>query len=184
MEQRSLVTGDAPALRRTRRRGRNGLIALLAALSLIVCASPIAYIAYVFPTPAKYARAIEHGRRTIPLARQFEERFPTCEHFISYYTGSFGSPQWNSEVVLDGRIRIMVQFAIRVTRGGREVEAVGKPEFVGYEFTTQIQSDGRRYETPGERGRQFDEQRWGRFFRGELTLDELIRSTSADPSTD
>jgi len=76
-----------------------------------------------------YERAIRAGRKSIAAAQQFESRFPTARHSITYFTGTHGQPTWQSKAGVGGRYIITMTLPIKVNRFSGTVVAKGEPKF-------------------------------------------------------
>jgi hypothetical protein len=87
-------------------------------------------------------RAIASGQK-IEFIRQFEERFPAAEHFISYYTGTHGPPTWNSHAGIHGRYVLSLQMPIELGGPGRgRVLSHGTPTFYLLEIVEIHEASG------------------------------------------
>ena len=83
-----------------------------------------------------YERALESGKANIPWVRDFMRLFPGTRNSFSYYTGQFGSPNWNSEVALYRRYVFTMQVPVTFDWSRTRVVGWGKPTFVLMESTT------------------------------------------------
>lgn len=79
--------------------------------------------------------AIRNGQAEIPAIAEFVELYPNATHFISYYTGQYGQPRWNSEVGLYGRYVLTVQCSIEFDWTRRHIESHGPLTFYLQEIT-------------------------------------------------
>ena len=73
--------------------------------------------------------AVANAIKSEPHVAAFDRLFPTAEHSISYYTGQYGQPRWNSTQLLYGRYELAMQFDIDIDRSGTQVTAIEPPHF-------------------------------------------------------
>src|SRR5688572_14481614 len=59
-----------------------------------------------------YDLAISNGKKSIPVVVEFHRLFADAVSSISYYTGEYGDPEWNSKAGLYDRYILTVQFKI------------------------------------------------------------------------
>ena len=79
-------------------------------------------------TEKEYSQAIFNAQSDLPLAHEFASLYPLREEFISYFTGKYGQPKWNSKIGLHGRYIVTMQFPIQVN--GSRLQQIGEPEFL------------------------------------------------------
>lgn len=120
-----------------------------------------------------YQAAIAYGAARDPLVQEFSSAFPSASHSISYYTGQFGAPQWNSEVVLNDQIQVTMTFPIALSKGGREFTRTSSPTFVALKFKSTTTTTGQVVRDTIAGGIPFGLAKWRRFVTGELSLDRL-----------
>ena len=75
------------------------------------------------------AAAIANAVKSEPSVVAFERLYPGSEHFISYYTGSYGQPRWNSKTLIYDRYELKMQFDIDIDPAGTTVTAIEPPQF-------------------------------------------------------
>jgi hypothetical protein len=78
---------------------------------------------------ANYKQAVANAVKSEPNVAAFERLFPGSEHFISYYTGAYGTPKWNSKALIHGRYILTMQFDVAIDSGGTKVTAATSPQF-------------------------------------------------------
>jgi hypothetical protein len=88
--------------------------------------------------------------RQEPSARRFNELFPDSRHFISYVTGHYGPPTWNSATKLYGRYKLQMSASLQIDRQQLTATFSSPPTF----HLTEVASisrlpDGRDYVTYG-----------------------------------
>ncbi len=81
-------------------------------------------------TSRDYKRAVEDGQKTIPYAKEMIALFPGSKSFISYYTGDFGTPTWNTEVGIFGRYILTLQTKITFDATRTAIQSFEDPLFV------------------------------------------------------
>ncbi|CAN0460093.1 unnamed protein product, partial [Ectocarpus fasciculatus] len=75
------------------------------------------------------ASAVANTVKSEPNVTAFERLYPGSEHFISYYTGTYGQPRWNSTTLIHDRYELTMQFDIDIDRAGTNVTAIEPPQF-------------------------------------------------------
>lgn len=93
------------------------IVPLLTALTLSSC------------NPRAQSAAVANGKAEIEVAREFNSLFPETQNFISNYSGSNGTPRWNSKVGLHGRYVLSVHFDIRFDQSRTHPERDGEVSF-------------------------------------------------------
>ena len=123
---------------------------------------------------------IADAQATVQTVQEFDETFPAGVHFISYYTGQYGRPGWNSEVGLYGRYVLTMQAAIDLNAMRSRIVRFGVPAFTVLEVTTvELLPDGRADIRYGAQQR-FGPREWSRL----VTSHGDLRSIGLNPITD
>ena len=91
-----------------------------------------------------YARTVSNAVASDPTVSSFATLFPHADHFISYFTATYGQPRWNSKVVLHGRYVLTMQFQIDIDRDASQIHARTQPSYTLVEVAAiQRDQDGR-----------------------------------------
>ena len=129
-------------------------------------------------TPANYSKAVTDGLQSIQSASEFDALFPNAEHSISYYTGEYGRPAWNSQAGLHGRYIISLQVYITFDRRGRKIASQQIPTFVLVEVSSiDLQTRATRYNPESEL--RFGKAKWREFVESGGDISVLV----AEPNT-
>lgn len=108
---------------------RTVTIAVMAAVAL--CAS-ISWYALFGGSPE---RVIARAKVAFPEVTEFDHLYPGSEHFITYFTGTYGRPVWNSHIGLDGRYTLTMQAPIKLNRIRTRIVEFGTPTYYVVEAT-------------------------------------------------
>ena len=142
--------------------------------ALLVFAALIAFAILKIPTLngmlGGHRAAVHHGVHTIPFAREAEDRFEPTQHFISYYTGRYGPPTWNTKFGLYGRYVITIQAKVEFDRTRRRIVSFESPTGYVHEVSS-IKDRTIRYHS--ESGRKLDEEQLMRFIEADGDLELL-----------
>ena len=137
---------------------------LLAALMVAGCSdAPI----------GNYPKTISDGLTSVPFAAEFAALFPQARHTISYFTGEYGPPTWNSETGIANRYVLTMQIPVTLDRTACRVTSYGTPHFSLNEITAvSLLPDGRRFMTSHGRNIEFGVSEWQSFRerRGDLSV--------------
>src|SRR5262249_10875434 len=87
-------------------------------------------------TKASHDLALADGKQSISYVREFTQLFPQGKHFISYYTGEYGNPTWNSKAGLHGRYVLTLQTPIPFDATRTKVVSYGQPSFLLVEVSS------------------------------------------------
>ncbi len=87
-------------------------------------------------------RLTESAPKDVALVREFAEMFPDSIHSVSYYTGQYGDPTWNSVAPLDKRYTLTMQMKITISRDGTRVLDHEEPHFYLVEIRDIRAGDG------------------------------------------
>ena len=80
-------------------------------------------------TPSTMATAVSNTVKSDHNVISFERLYPGSEHFISYYTGTYGQSRWNSKTLIHGRYELTMQFDIDIDRAGTTLTSIEPPQF-------------------------------------------------------
>ncbi len=70
---------------------------------------------------ASHAAAVSNGLVVMPQAKEFASAFPGSAHYISRYSGDFGSPTWQSQTVVGGRFLLSLSIDIELSTDRKTV---------------------------------------------------------------
>jgi hypothetical protein len=122
----------------------------------------------------RYDQALQSGFETIPYTKQFSTLFPDSNNFISYYTGEYGTPTWNSKVGLYGRYVLQLQITITLNEPRSKIGGYGEPEFFLKEVERiSINSDGRAVILYGPTQKRFGKKEWKKIVENKGDLSAL-----------
>jgi len=76
-----------------------------------------------------YDLAIANGGKSIPSVIEFHRLFADEVSSISYYTGEYGDPEWNSKVGLHERYILTMQFKIELDDTRTKISKFEEPRF-------------------------------------------------------
>lgn len=145
----------------------NFLIAGVSAVLLLAAAA-------AFLRMGRDGGAVSSGRATIPHVQQFERLFPGSLHSISYSTGEYGPPTWNSKAALHGRYVLTMQMPLEISRERRSrIVSHGKPTFYLMEIKSVANTpDGRVEVLSGPTHATFGPAEWDKIVRsgGDLSV--------------
>jgi len=82
------------------------------------------------------AATVSNTTATEPNVKAFNSLFTKTTNFISYFTGDFGQPRWNSIAGIHGRYELTMQFDVDVNRTNSTLRSKTDPQF----FLVEIQS--------------------------------------------
>lgn len=82
-------------------------------------------------------KAEKNGLKEIVYAAQINELFPDATHFISYYTGEYGTPTWNSTMDLYGRYVFTMQCEVEFDADRLHIISHEPPIFYIHEMWEQ-----------------------------------------------
>ena len=74
-----------------------------------------------------YTKALESGKKDIPVVAQLVKLFHETRSFISYYNGKVAPPRWNSIVGLHGRYGLALQMGISLNESRTSVIDSNEP---------------------------------------------------------
>ena len=80
-------------------------------------------------THANMQIAIADTMKNEPYVADFNRFYPDAENFISYYTGDYGDPSWNSTVTIDGKYVLTMQYGLTVGKTGKTTRRDTDPHF-------------------------------------------------------
>jgi len=80
-------------------------------------------------THANMQAAIADTIKNEPYVSDFDRLYTNADHFITYYTESYGDPIWNSKVLIDNHIELTMQFDINIDMSGKRVTRTSEPRF-------------------------------------------------------
>ena len=123
-------------------------------------------------TQADYDIALKNGTASLDVAREFNALFPDSNNFISYYTGQYGDPRWNSKVGLHGRYVLTVQFDLKFDSSRHMPARTSDPEFYLVEASQLDRTpDGRLSISYSDNQIRFGMEDWKKLIaaRGELS---------------
>ena len=108
-----------------------------------------------------YAMAVASGRR-LEWVRQVDRLFPNAEHSISYYTGEFGKPRWNSKLPLYGRYVLTADVEITLDEPRTKILRHAQPKFYLVEIAriTEDPKTGQTTIQNGETEAEFGLDEW------------------------
>ena len=86
-------------------------------------------LVWVVGPPFSQSRVVASGRATMVPVQQFERLHPGASHFVSYLTGTHGTPTWNSVAGLYGRYELTMQVPVRLNAMRNGVASYGQPVF-------------------------------------------------------
>jgi hypothetical protein len=111
---------------------------------------------------ATYKQAVANAVKSEPNVMAFEKLYPNSEHFISYFTGTHGTPRWNSKALIHGRYVLTMQFDVAIDSSGTQVTAASPAQFVLVEVSsvTTPPSGQTSVSYDGTSQRQFGVQEW------------------------
>jgi hypothetical protein len=109
-------------------------ISLMVILTGVACV--LSFSGCPVRTPETYEKAIQLGRKDILAVRQVERLYGAGYHFITYYDGRYGTPEWNSQVGLFKRYILQVSVPITVDHSGTHVTPQKEPRFYVWEKTS------------------------------------------------
>jgi len=110
-----------------------------------------------------YDLALAHGRESVPVVKEFNRLFTQASNWISYYTGEYGNPEWNSKVGLHDRYILTMQFKIEFDDTRTRIINFEEPRFDLVEVETiSYQPDGTYKITYGTQQVRFDITEWKR----------------------
>jgi hypothetical protein len=76
-----------------------------------------------------YDLAIANGKKSIRIVIEFHRLFADAVSSISYYTGEYGDPEWNSKVGLYERYILTMQFKIELDDKRTKIIRFEEPRF-------------------------------------------------------
>lgn len=76
-----------------------------------------------------YKLAVADGVKNVPVVAEFNRLFDGANNSISYYTGEYGSPEWNSKVGLYDRYVLTMQAKIELDEARTGIVSFGEPRF-------------------------------------------------------
>src|SRR5436190_2232922 len=79
--------------------------------------------------PFSYSRSIESGTASIRYVQEFQRTFPNSSHSISYFTGTHGSPTWQSEALVHERYTVTMVMPIRLNSLRNRISSFDQPQF-------------------------------------------------------
>lgn len=91
-----------------------------------------------------YEDALESGRKTVPVVREFNQAFSSANNFISYHVGG-GKPVWNAKAPLYDRYVVTLKVPVTLSEDRRSVIDYGAPEFRIVEVTEITNRGSIRY---------------------------------------
>ena len=127
------------------------------------------------------SHVVADAKLSVKEVREFESLFPGSNHWISYYTGYYGHPQWNSEVGLFGRYVLTMQAEVDLNLVRSRIVRFATPTFLLVEVSTvETLPDGRTATTYSGLQRDFGLVEWDRLVRASGDLKVL----GFEPKTD
>ena len=119
-------------------------------------------------TEADYDIALTNGIASLDVAKEFNALFPDAHNFISYYTGQYGQPHWNSEIGLYGRYVLSVQFDLKFDSSRHIPSRSSEPEFFLVEVSSLERTpDGRLSISYSENQIRFGSAQWEKLLSAE-----------------
>lgn len=152
--------------------------------SLFICFLIAGLTACNNRAPLTQEAAVANAIKTEPNVAMFERLYPGAEHFISYYSGAYGQPHWNSSTLIHGRYELTMQFDVHLDRSGAKATAIEPPHFwLNERHHVQRLPDGRlniSYAPNG--GTEFGVDEWGKLIASSGDLRVLnIREIDESP---
>jgi len=81
------------------------------------------------------AAAEANGVARIAEVTEFVSLYPEARHFITYYSGTKGDPQWTSHVGIHGRYVLEMKFKIDFDTTRTQPTRISEPEFLLLEIS-------------------------------------------------
>jgi hypothetical protein len=94
---------------------------------VVAACAAVAVVIRVVGVPFSHARAVASGRAVMVPVQQFEQLHPGATHFISYLTGTHGTPTWNAVAGLYGRYELTMQVPVTLNACGTRSCRTGSP---------------------------------------------------------
>src|SRR5579864_1206190 len=113
---------------------RHRRLAIIVAPLAVVCLAAVGL--RLAGVPYSYSQTIRSGDAAIPYVAEFNALFPKSDRFISHFTGTNGTPTWNSEAELYGRYVLTMQMQISLNRLHNRITSCSKPTFFLEEVTS------------------------------------------------
>jgi hypothetical protein len=121
----------------------------------------------------RYNAAITSGTHGEAYPGQFNQLYPNCVNFISYYSGQIGTPSWTSTAGLYQRYLLTMQVPIRLNAARTKVVAADNPKFYLDEFlsvtpgkvTVTFGANGQISTSGRNRIATFEAGQWSRLFK-------------------
>lgn len=135
------------------------LLVATAALVLLV------YLWWRFAPSVTSGPLIRHTRSTNTYVRQFDELFPDADHFVSYYTGIYGTPIWNATVLVGGRFEVTMQAKMELNSSRSRAVSFAEPAFYVVEIVSRNLSPSGRTEVSGRSITSFGPAEWEQLVR-------------------
>ena len=110
-----------------------------------------------------YPKTITDGLTSIPHSAEFASLFPQARHTISYFTGEYGSPTWNSKAGIADRYVLSMQIPVTLDRAAGRVTSFGTPQFYLNEVTAVSQLSDARFQISYGRNIRFGVPEWQAF---------------------
>ncbi|MGB0766238.1 MAG: hypothetical protein ACPGYV_00855 [Phycisphaeraceae bacterium] len=124
--------------------------------------------------------AIADTIQSEPYVAEFDRFYPNAQHFISYYTGDYGEPTWNSEVTIDQTFILTMQYQLSVDSSGRKTKRASDPHFyINIIDSTQQLPDGRT-RTSFSGGTDFGPEGWKQVVAAQGDLTAVIPEEELD----
>lgn len=111
-------------------------------------------------THANMQLAIADTIQTEPYVSDFNRFYPGTEHFISYYSGDYGEPTWNSVVTIKQKYRLTMQYQLDVDSSGKKTQRVTDPHFYLNIIKSTQATPGGGSRTSFSGGTDFGPDRW------------------------
>jgi hypothetical protein len=109
---------------------------------------------------ANYQQAVSNGLTSEPDVVAFNNMFSTTDHFISYYTGEYGTPRWNSKALIHGRYVLTMQFDVTIDSSGTHIKSASPLFFNLTEVTSVTPLASGQTEIRYGDGLQFGPNEW------------------------
>ncbi|HUS10586.1 MAG TPA: hypothetical protein VMZ30_08985 [Pyrinomonadaceae bacterium] len=115
----------------------------------------------------RYDLSIAYGKQSIPIVMEFHRLFGDAVSSISYYTGEYGDPEWNSKVGLYGRYILTMQFKIELDDTRTKIIRFAEPRFHLVEVESiSPQANGTHAITYGRQQVRFGIAEWQKLLEG------------------
>jgi hypothetical protein len=109
---------------------------------------------------SKMMLLIRSAKNDVELIGDFEELYPETYSFVSYYTGEYGHPTWNSEAAIHKRYVLTMQMKITISRDGEHVLTHQEPHFFLEEISRLKRSEDGTWQSKGRGVADFGFEKW------------------------